>query len=409
MDCLLKYGIDSSVRLEFADAALLRECGNPRREPLDDLAAAVGLALAEPVDYPPLALGVTPGDQVALVLDQAVPGAAEIVAALVKCLVEAGVQADGIGVLRTQADVDAGEGDPRRLLSGQLLERIALTTHDPTNRDRLAYLAATERGEPIMVNRVIHDADLVLPIGCFRSRQAAGYHGIHSALFPTYSDTATLSRFRSPGSFDTRGRRKKQLAKEADQVGWLLGAVLTIQVVPGPGQSVLDILAGEAQAVRRLGRRLYDAAWRHSLPRRAELVVAAVSGGPVQQTWRNLGRAVEAAMDIVESDGQIVLCSDLSTQPGPAMQRLVGEDSPAEAIKQIEGDCPEDTLPAVQIARALERGRVYLLSRLDPSLVEDLGIVPLADAEELVRLARHFDSCVVLANASYATATIEEE
>ncbi len=409
MDCVLKYGIDSSVRLEFPDGASPRECGNPQRQPLDDLAVAVARALAEPVEYPPLALSVTPGDRVALVLDHAVPAAAEIVAALVNCLVEAGVEADGIGLLRTQTDVDAGEGDPRRLLSDELRERIKLTTHDPTNRDRLAYLAATEDGEPIMVDRVIHDADLVLPIGCFRSRQAAGYHGIHSALFPTYSDTATLSRFRSPRSFDTRGRRRKQFAKEADQIGWLLGAALTIQVVPGPGQSVLDILAGEAQSVLRLGRRLYDEAWRHSLPRRAELVVAAVAGGPVQQTWRNLGRAVEAASEIVEPDGQIVLCSDLSTEPGPALQRLVGEDSPTEAINHIDGDFPEDTLPAVQIARALEHGTVYLLSRLEPSLVEDLGMVPLADAEELVRLARHFDSCVVLGNASFATATIEDE
>ena len=49
-----------------------------------------------------------------------------------------------------------------------------------------------------------------------------------------------------------------------------------------------------------------------------------------------------------------------------------------------------------------ERQHVYLLSRLDPALVEDLDMVPLGDPEELGRLSRRHDSCILLANAPQA-------
>ena len=58
------------------------------------------------------------------------------------------------------------------------------------------------------------------------------------------------------------------------------------------------------------------------------------------------------------------------------------------ALKHIRKDRPADALPAAQLARALDRDRVYLLSRLDPAMVEELEMMPIADGDELVRLAR---------------------
>ncbi|HEX3724962.1 MAG TPA: hypothetical protein VHV08_01915, partial [Pirellulales bacterium] len=51
---------------------------------------------------------------------------------------------------------------------------------------------------------------------------------------------------------------------------------------------------------------------------------------------------------------------------------------------------------------------VYLVSQLDEELVEDLGIHPLS-ASQVSRLARRYESCIVLANADYAIACPEVE
>ena len=405
---VLRYGADSSVRLEFSDGVRLAECGTPRAVSLEDPLAATAEALAEPLEYPSLARGTTPGDRVLVALSHGVPRAGEIVAAVVRYLAEAGVDPDGVSVLRTAEDARWGIGDPWSWLSETLRERITLLVHDPDDRSRLAYLAATEKGEPILLHRAVIDADVVLPVGCVRSGPTAGYHGVHGVIFPTFSDRRTLLRFRSMESSDPRGRRNKRLLEEVDEVGWLLGVTFTVQVVPGRGDRLLHVLAGELGAVRRRGSELYRRAWHEAVPRRASLVVAAIEGGSAQQTWQNVGRALAAAGRLVEDGGAVAVCCELASEPGPAMQRLAAARSRGEALAQIHRDQPDDALPAAQLADVQDRARVYLLSRLDESLVESLEIAPIARVDELERLVRQHESCILLANAPHALVTTEE-
>jgi len=404
-----RYGTDHSVDLELANGTWLAECGTPPQAPLEDLGAAVEGALGQPLDYPPLARSATPGDRVVLALEHAVPQSAEVVAAAIEHLRRAGVDPDGVTVLRTAADVQAQLPDPCRLLADDLKGRLTRLTHDPDSRQQLAYLAATDDGTPILLNRALIDADVVVPIGCLGNRRAPDYHGIHAAIYPTFSDQKTRMRFSSMDLLGPRSALKKHLVRLCNDVGWLLGVSFTIQVVPGPGDRVLHVVAGQVEAVRRRGRELYRAAWAGSVPQRAGLVVAAIEGGPARQTWRNLGRALAAAVALVEDGGAIALCCDLAAEPGPAVRQLAESPSRQAALRQIGKDRPEDALTAGQLADALDRVEVYLLSRLDDALVERLDVAPLADPAELARLARRFPSCIVLSNAASALVSAEED
>jgi nickel-dependent lactate racemase len=399
---VLHYGNNSSVRLEFADGAAL-ELGVPLGQPLADLGGATAAALREPIDYPTLAQCTTPGDRVVVALDRGLPQAAEVTAAVVNTLVNAGVDADGITVLESQADGRTGAGDPRRLLSAAVQQRVALVVHDPDDRRELAYLAANEAGEPILINRALHEADVVLPVGCLRGEQAAGYFDIHGVIYPTFSDTKTLQRFRATATLNGQGVRRRELVADVDHVAWLLGITLTVQLVPAAGEGVLQVLAGLSDSVRRLGRDQYHAAWDWPVQRQADLVLAAIEGGPRQQTWENLGRALHAAESFVSEGGAIALCCELSAPPGPAMQYLAGEASREAALRHVAKKRPVDALPAAQLAHALDRSKVYLLSRLDASLVEDLEMIPIGGADELTRLAKKHQTCVLLSNAANVT------
>jgi len=406
---VLRYGTDSSVCLEFAEGVLPVECGTPRGRPLDNPAAAVADVLDDPLDYPPLARSTTPADRVVLALDQCVPRAGEVVAAVIRTLVEAGVHPDGISVLRTRSDVDAGRGDPSRLLPQPVAERLTLLAHDLTDRRRLAYLAPTKAGEPILLNRAIQEADLVLPIGCLHGEATAGYYGVHTPVFPTFSDRRTAERFCWPGLLEADGSSRRRLAGEVDEVAWLLGINFTIQLIPAAGDRVLHVLAGQSEAVRRRSRQLYEAAWSWPVPRPASLVVAAIEGDSSLQTWQGFGRALDATVAVVEDGGSIAVCCDLAEPPGAAMQQMVGARSRRAALRQIHKERLLDALPAAQLARALDRGKVYLLSRLDPSLVDALDMIYVAAPDELARLARQHQSCILLANAPHAQVSVAQE
>ena len=231
---------------------------------------------------------------------------------------------------------------------------------------------------------------MVLPVGCLRDDHTAGYFGIHDCIFPTFSDARTLQRFRPLGLLAADQGVKRALVNDVEHVAWLLGVNFTVQLVPAGNDQVLHVLAGQSDSVG-------GAAARSTMPpgtcapsRRAALVVAAIAGDAHQQTWENLGRAVEAAENLLEEGGAIAVCCDLSDRPGPAMQRMALVESRHAALRQIGKERPVDALPAVQIAHALDSNPVYLLSRLDPLMVEDLGLVPITDAEELARLTHRY-------------------
>jgi len=403
---LLRYGKRATVELECG-AGPPFECGSPAGPPLADVPGAVAEALNNPLDYPPLAKATTPGDRVVLALEPGLPHTAEVVAAVVERLVDAPVDPDGITVLVTRADAD-GTDDPRFLIPQPLRRRIGLAVHDPGDRRQLAYLAAAESGEPILLGRVLHEADLVLPVGCVQGESASGYFGIHGLLYPGFADERTLHRFRALGSRGGQDRsgsanaRRRALAEEADHVAWLLGVNFTIQLVPAAGDGVLEVLAGQSDAVARRARERYHAAWDRTVPEPTSLVVAAIAGGRRQQTWENVGRALEAALEVVEDGGAIAVCCELAEKPGPAVKRIGTPGSRRAALKRINKDRPPDALPAAQLARALDRGQVYLLSRLEPAVVEDLDMVYVAAPEELARLARRHRTCTLLSDAPRA-------
>ncbi len=404
---LLRYGTDSSVALDVAAEVPLEPRGMPPGETLADPAAAVVAALEQPLEYPPLAQTTTPGDRVVVALGSGLPQVAQITAAVVKTLMAAGVDADGITILRSPADSAVGTDNPLRLVPLPAAERIRVLSHDPANRRNLAYLAASEGGQPILLNRLLTDADVVLPVGCTQREKSAGYFGIHTIIYPEYSDLNTQARFRKHDRFIGNGHHR-ELQQEVNNVAWLLGVNFSVQVVPAAGDGILHVLAGQSDLVRRQCREFYRAAWNRSIAQRVNLVIAAIEG-PRQQTWDNLGRVLESAARLVEEDGAIAVCSDLAAAPGPALQRLIGAPSREEAVRQIRRDNPRDALPALQLARVLETKRVFLLSRLDPELVEDLEMIPIAGPEELARLAQRNSSCLVLANAVHAMVQVENK
>ena len=106
-------------------------------------------------------------------------------------------------------------------------------------------------------------------------------------------------------------------------------------------------------------------------------------------------------------DGAIAVCCELAARLGPALQRMAAASSLESALRHVGKDRPVDALPAAQIAHALQQHKVYLFSRLDPSMVEDLDMIPIAGADELIRLARQYRSCILLSNAPYVT-VVEE-
>lgn len=409
MTSLLRYGTNGVVELKLSPGVQIAECGAPRGIPLDDPISAVVAALSRPLSFPSLSQAIVPGDRMVLPIEPGLATAPLLAPAVVDFLVRSGIAPADITILRVAGDGCTEPDALRPKFSEPVRTQIGIETHEPSNRNALGYLGATKSGQPIYLNRSIADADMVLPLGSICLEPAGGIQRAAEGLYPTFSDAKTQEQFRGWDAAEQNSKTAGRGRREAEEAAWLLGARFAIRIVPGVGNRILHVLAGDVDNVMAQGSELCAAAWNFRVPSRATLVVVAVAGDAAQQTWDNLGRAAAVAANVVGDDGAIAICSELSAAPGPAMRRLTDADDLHAAVQQIRHSRFDDKLAAARLGAVMQRAKVYLLSRLDESVVEELGMAAVSCGEEVMRLAGRHRSCTLIANAQYAVAAAGDE
>ncbi len=352
-------------------------------------------ALAKPLDYPPLASATVPGDQVVLTLQYGTPCAIEIVEGALAALRDAGVESSDATLLLSHGFLQEKEKIAQLAAS----EEITVKVHDPEKKDITSIVGVTKTGRPLRLHRLLCDADLVLSIGvCSPEPDTEGPCDPFAGLFPVFSDQETIDHYRAPIAADSKVIRS-QRHNEIHESGWLLGIGLTVQVVPSPSEGVATVLAGDPQSVAKIASDEYRRIWSPRVESPGDLVIATLTGDRSQQTWENVGRALETAKHAVESGGAIVVSTDLAESPGPSLGRLAGMESSPEVERELMRDRFADSWAALCLSRALARGPVYFRSQLRPAVVESLGMTPLKSEEELLRLVDHARCCLVLEGA----------
>lgn len=380
----LRFGDGRTIAIQPADSTDITFFAGPTAQV--DPVAAVKLAVDSPIEFPPLKHALVEGDTIAIAADPETPELRKVLAGLIEYLREAG--ADDITVVT----VDDG------VQTESPIQGANVELHRPDDQDSLSYLAASKEGEPIYVNRTLFDADLVLAVGPVRFDRAPGHYGDLGGLFPQFSDAKTISRFRRPDQNRTT-RLHNQRNNEADEATWLLGVQFAIQVAANAANSVHEIVAGHARAVCGESQR-HLSGWRFQPKQRAKLVIAGISGDASQQSWPAFSRALAAARQVVEDEGAIVICTELRESVGAGLACLANqsEDTTARDLEQVDS---ADALSAMLIQDTTDRAHLYLLSEIDPSLVESWGAAPIANASEINRLAQSFQTCIVLQGAQH--------
>ena len=226
-----------------------------------DLAGAMKQALLEPEYYPPIGETVFPGDNVAIALQSNLPDAKAVLKSLLDQLTEINVafsdivvvispvMADQFGIesrLFENLDDNSAEGKRPPILPVEFdFTTINFQVHDSENQSGLSYLAANAEGDPVHLNRILVDADVVLPVGTPNPGEA---NQQTDSVYPNFGSAAVKVRFAShEGSFVSRWQ-EIELANDS------LGAFYSIQVVSGPGDSVCKIISGARKDATLLAR-----------------------------------------------------------------------------------------------------------------------------------------------------------
>ncbi|WP_435016570.1 lactate racemase domain-containing protein [Tundrisphaera sp. TA3] len=362
-----------------------------------DLADATRSAIERPIDFPPMASAIVPGDHVAIPVDPAMPGLATVLDVLVEAARSAG--AEDVTVVATGPGPQVGP-----------TEGVNWVVHDPDDRNGIAYLASTKEGHRVYLNRILTDADIVVALGPMGYDPALGYSGPWSTLYPGLSDRDTQARFRSLAVDDPPDRdRPRPGFAESVEVSWLLGSQFQVGVVAGTAGPIA-VVAGLDASVRERGPEAVDAAWSRPFPDRADLVVVGIGTPDRPSTIDDLTLGLAAASRSVRRGGKIVALARVDDEPGVAIRRMAAADDSRAATASLRGlEKEPDYLAARRIASAVAWADVYLHSNLDADLVDDLGLIAVDRREDARKLADRSPSSIFIGQAERARVVIQDE
>lgn len=366
-------------------------------------------ALERPFGFEPLRRALTPDDHITLVLDDRLPHAAEMIVAVLEHLRTAEIGPDCVTVLtpprRTAIDADAPSEDRWVQELPDEFADVKTEIHDPTNRGRLAYLATTQAGRRLYLNRTLVEADFLIVLSGRGYDPTSGYSGAEAAIFPTFADEETQAAFADEFSHDAPGADPWPLRGEAAEIVWLLGTPFFVQAIAGPGDTIAEVVAGlpdsSAEGIRRL-----DARWRSHVSRRAETVIATISGDPSNVEFATLARAAACAARVVKPNGRIVLLTSSAPQLPEAADQMRSMGDPGAAAKIIAKTKPAGGSAALQWCHAAKHASVFLASEYPEEFAEELFATPLTSPSEIQRLLDTGGDVLIIPDADKSMVTV---
>lgn len=400
----MQVGIDfgqEHLNLDVREGSLVGVQRQPAAPAIADRKGAVRAALERPLGFPSLKRALTPDDHVTIVVDEQLSHLAEVLTPILEHITEAGVVPEAITLLcAPPASAQEWLDD----LPDEFQE-VRVEVHDPAERRKLSYLATTQRGRRIYLNRTAVDADQLVVLSRRGYDPLLGYSGSEGALYPALSDAATREELASHLSMAAPDEKTWPVRREAAEVAWLLGAPFMVQVIEGAGEDIIHVLGGLADTAEE-GQRLLNARWRVAVDRPADTVLATLSGDPARHHFADLARAANAASRVVKPGGKIVLVTEANPALGPGAALLRQAEDPARALDLVRQHKPGDLTAVFHWAHAAQQAGIYLLSGLPADTVEELFAVPLEHAGQVQRLLAGGGSYLLLPDAHKTLAVL---
>jgi hypothetical protein len=307
----------------------------------------VRTAMEHPVGFGPLRTALTPDDRIAIVLDEHLPNAAELLAGVLDHLATVPILPTAVTVVTPSGESQGWVDD----LPDEYAEIVA-EVHVPGDRQKIAYLAATEDAEPIYVNRTVVEADAVIVLAGVRF---AGGKTVRAAdaLFPA------LAGINPDAKEDAED-------PEPRDVLWKLGSALLVQIIPGLN-GIHAVVAGLPPSAEE-AQRVLAARWAVPVPEQPDAVIAVAAS----DDFADLTRAMKVAVKTVSDGGRVVL---------------------------LGSGTWDDIRPYRRAwAAAAEKCRLYVGGTLG-ELADDLSADAISSPSELARLANAATRLLVLQDA----------
>ena len=300
-----------------------------------------------------------------------------------------------------------------KIIPRELVERYPVVCHDADDEDNLLPLGKTQRGTPILVNRLYMAADLRIVVGNIEPHQFQGFSGgVKSAAIGlagrstiNYNHAMMVDPQARLGQYDANPARQ-----DVDEIGRFIGIQLALNAVLNDQKEIVHVLAGAPQAVMEAGIPFAREICQVVVPGRFDLVIASPGGHPKDINIYQSQKGLAHASLITRDGGAIILvaaCPEGSGSHGYE-QWVQHSQSHEEVLQRFQHEeFRVGPHKAFQIAREMTRLQVYLVSDMPRKEARKLLLNPVSSlGEALDQALQKLPANGRIALMPYANATI---
>jgi nickel-dependent lactate racemase len=191
---------------------------------------------------------------------------------------------------------------------GDLSREFRVAIHD-CDRDTVE-IGKSARGTPILINRLVAEADHVITLGHVGMHYYAGYSGGRKNILPGVAGRATIeanhSQLSHPKS-EACVYEGNPISEEMVEAAKLVGVDFLVDVVLNSKGEVAKLVVGEPEAAHAEARRFWDAHAIVPVREKADLVIASAGGHPKDIDLYQAYKAQYTAARAVRDGGMIYL------------------------------------------------------------------------------------------------------
>lgn len=366
------------------------------RPPLEDVNGAIGAALDDPVQSPPLAQLAKGQTSVVIAVTDATRACPDhlLVPPMLRRLEAAGLGPEAVTILVAVGTHRASTAAEKvEKLGAEVVARYRVVDHDASDAANLVQLDPIGEGPPFSINRMAYEADLLIATGIVEPHQYAGYSGGSKTVSIGVAGEEIIQYTHGPAFLDHPGTRLGKIEGNpfqsvVRQVGRKVGVDFVINAVLDDDSRIVSVIAGDPIAAH--DRLAAEAATIYTtpVPQQYDIAVAGV-GYPKDANLYQASRAASylqfAPTPVVRRGGVIILPAQCPEGAGQG----VGEQRFAEAMATMSS--PSALLERVRreglrageqrafvMAAVLEQCQVIVVGAEQPEIPARMGFLAAA-------------------------------
>lgn len=354
-----------------------------------------------PIDSPGLDKLIHPGSTVAIVVDDHTrPTPTQVMLEVVlQKLAELGVKDGSI-------KITVGNGLHRKPVPGELvkifgkevLKKYDIEVHDARDETALSSIGTTQAGTPILVNKRVTEADLVITLGVIKAHGFAGFTGGAKSILPGVSGKETILKnhkyeFIEPPHGIVGDAEKSAPRRDMEEAALKL-PVFIVNVVLDLQKRMVGAFAGNLVGAHRKGVELFRSFAEVQVPEQADVVIVEGEYPASESLYFALFGAESVVMTkspIVKKKGTIILPTQCREGVGPKILEdlFTPFTSPKEVLEHLKNSPPvEGQWAAQHIAYCLlEHEMAIVTSGITQKQVEELMMRHFTTTQEALQHA----------------------